>query len=104
MRAEDSVLERWRGNHHRQDVVEHFCRDFFPPQKEAGKNGVCEIGGALASVLQDGYFKDPSGKADKTGSDGAGAGENFGVNKDNMDQLKKQLEKAMKQIPDFDKL
>ena len=104
MRAEDSVLERWRGNHHRQDVVEHFCRDFFPPQKEAGKNGVCEIGGALASVLQDGYFKDPSGKADQTGSDGAGAGENFGVNKDNMDQLKKQLEKAMKQIPDFDKL
>jgi len=40
--------------HLRQDVVGHFCRDFFPPQKEAGKNGVCEIGGALASVLRDG--------------------------------------------------
>jgi PAS domain S-box-containing protein len=38
----------------RQDVVGHFCRDFFPPQKEAGKNGVCEIGGALASILRDG--------------------------------------------------
>jgi chemotaxis protein MotB len=51
-----------------------------------------------------GYFKDPSGKADKTGSDRAGVGENFVVNKDNMAQLKKQMEKAMKQIPDFDKL
>jgi diguanylate cyclase (GGDEF)-like protein/PAS domain S-box-containing protein len=38
----------------RQDVVGHFCRDFFPPQKEDGKNGICEIGGALASVLRDG--------------------------------------------------
>jgi diguanylate cyclase (GGDEF)-like protein/PAS domain S-box-containing protein len=40
--------------HLRQDVVGHFCRDFFPPRKEHGKNGVCEIGGALASVLRDG--------------------------------------------------
>jgi diguanylate cyclase (GGDEF)-like protein/PAS domain S-box-containing protein len=40
--------------HLRQDVVGHFCRDFFPPQKEAGQNGVCELGGALASVLRDG--------------------------------------------------
>jgi chemotaxis protein MotB len=51
-----------------------------------------------------GYFRDPSGKADKTGSDRAGVGENLVVNKDNMDQLKQQLEKAMKQILDFDKL
>jgi chemotaxis protein MotB len=51
-----------------------------------------------------GYFKDPSGTADKTGSDRAGVGENFVVNKDNMDQLKQQLETAMKQVPDFDKL
>jgi diguanylate cyclase (GGDEF)-like protein/PAS domain S-box-containing protein len=40
--------------HLRQDVVGHFCRDFFPPQKEAGKNGVCQLGGPLASVLRDG--------------------------------------------------
>jgi chemotaxis protein MotA len=40
----------------RQDVVGHFCRDFFPPQKEEGKDGVCEIGGALASVLRDGLM------------------------------------------------
>jgi chemotaxis protein MotB len=51
-----------------------------------------------------GYFRDPSGTANKTGSDRAGVGENFVVNKDNMDQLKQQLEKAMKQVPDFDKL
>jgi chemotaxis protein MotB len=51
-----------------------------------------------------GYFKDPSGKADKTGSDRAGVGENFVVNKDNMDQLKQQLQKAMEKVPDFDKL
>ncbi|MFZ3214982.1 MAG: diguanylate cyclase [Candidatus Acidiferrales bacterium] len=38
----------------RQDVVGHFCRDFFPPQKEEGKDGICEIGGAVASVLRDG--------------------------------------------------
>jgi PAS domain S-box-containing protein len=40
--------------HLRQDVVGHFCRDFFPPQKEAGKNGACQLGGALVSVLRDG--------------------------------------------------
>jgi PAS domain S-box-containing protein len=34
----------------RQDVVGHFCRDLFPPQKEEAKKGICEIGGALASV------------------------------------------------------
>src|SRR5271155_5986420 len=40
--------------HLRQDVVGHFCRDFFPPQKEAGKNGVCEIGGGLAGGVRGG--------------------------------------------------
>ena len=38
----------------RQDVVGHFCKDFFPPQNEEDKMGVCEIGGALAGVLRDG--------------------------------------------------
>jgi two-component system cell cycle response regulator len=38
----------------RQDVVGHFCKDFFPPQNEEDKTGVCEIGGALAGVLRDG--------------------------------------------------
>jgi len=38
----------------RQDVVGHFCKDFFPPQNEEDKAGMCEIGGALAGVLRDG--------------------------------------------------
>jgi PAS domain S-box-containing protein len=37
----------------RQAVVGHSCRDFFPPQKEEAKKGICEIGGARASVLRD---------------------------------------------------
>jgi len=51
-----------------------------------------------------GYFKDPTGKSDKIGSEMAGAKENFVVSKDNMEQLKKQLQEAMKKVPDFDKL
>jgi PAS domain S-box-containing protein len=144
----------------RQDVVGHFRQDFFPPQKEAGKNGVCEIGGALASVLRDGrtaiaeltlrhkaghqvtvrvravpirnrignvigaadivlwltnaskpireavagYFKDPLGVSTKVRSSIGGVDENFVVNKDSMDQLKQQLEKAIREVPNFDKL
>ncbi|HEY0703856.1 MAG TPA: PAS domain S-box protein [Candidatus Acidoferrales bacterium] len=38
----------------RQDVVGHFCRDFFPPQDNEEVTGYCEIGGALAEVLRDG--------------------------------------------------
>lgn len=38
----------------RQDVVGHFCRDFFPPQNNEDATGVCEIGGALSEVLRDG--------------------------------------------------
>lgn len=37
-----------------QEVVGHYCRDFFPPQNEAERAGVCRIGGALAEVLRDG--------------------------------------------------
>jgi len=51
-----------------------------------------------------GYFKDPTGTSEKVGSDMAGAAENFVVNKDNMDQLKDQLQKAIKEVPEFDKL
>lgn len=38
----------------RQDVLGHFCRDFFAPQEQEGQDGACEFGGALASVLRDG--------------------------------------------------
>jgi hypothetical protein len=33
-----------------------------------------------------------------------GAGENFVVNKGNMQQLKEQLQKAIRGVPNFDKL
>ena len=51
-----------------------------------------------------GYFKDPTGTAKKVGSDMAGAGENFVVSKENMKELKEQLQKAIREVPKFDKL
>src|SRR5215475_7765805 len=51
-----------------------------------------------------GYFKDPTGTAKQVGSDMVGSGENFIVNQDNMEQLKEQLQKAIREVPNFDKL
>jgi chemotaxis protein MotB len=51
-----------------------------------------------------GYFKDPTGTSKKVGSNMVGAGENFVLNKDNMPKLKDQLQQAMKQMSDFEKL
>ncbi len=51
-----------------------------------------------------GYFKDPTGTAKQVGSDQVGAAENFVVSKDNMEQLKEQLQKAIKEVPKFDLL
>ena len=51
-----------------------------------------------------GYFKDPTGTAKQVGSDMVGSDENFNVNKDNMEQLKEELQKAIKEVPKFDKL
>jgi chemotaxis protein MotB len=51
-----------------------------------------------------GYFKDPMGTAKKVGSNMVGAGENFVLNKDNMPKLKQQLQQAIKQMADFEKL
>jgi chemotaxis protein MotB len=48
-----------------------------------------------------GYFKDPTGTAKQVGSDMVGAGENFVVNKDNMEELKEQLQQAIKAVPNF---
>src|SRR5215470_9959302 len=44
-----------------------------------------------------GYFKDPTGTARQVGSDMVGAGENFIVSQDNMEQLKEQLQRAVKE-------
>ena len=51
-----------------------------------------------------GYFKDPTGTSKKVGSNMVGAGENFVLTKDNMPKLKEQLQQAMKQMSDFEKL
>ena len=51
-----------------------------------------------------GYFKDPTGTSKQVGSDMAGTGENFIVTKDNMEELKEQLQKAIREVPKFDKL
>ncbi len=51
-----------------------------------------------------GYFKDPTGTSKKVGSNMVGAGENFVLTRDNMPKLKEQLQKAVKQMVDFEKL
>ena len=51
-----------------------------------------------------GYFKDPTGTSKKVGSNMQGAGENFILSRDNMPKLKEQLQSAMRQMSDFDKL
>jgi len=51
-----------------------------------------------------GYFRDPSGTADKKGSAAAGTGENFVLTKDDMPKLKTQLEQKIQEMIDFEKL
>jgi chemotaxis protein MotB len=51
-----------------------------------------------------GYFKDPTGTSKKVGTNQTGSGENFTLTKDNMPKLKEELQKAVRQITNFDKL
>jgi len=51
-----------------------------------------------------GYFKDPSGTSKLVGTDMRGSGDNFAVSKDNMAQLKEELQKHVRQMANFDKL
>ncbi len=51
-----------------------------------------------------GYFKDPTGSSKNVGSDMSGVAENFVVSKDNMQVLKEQLQKAIREVPKFDQL
>ncbi len=51
-----------------------------------------------------GYFKDPSGNSKMVGTDQRGAGDNFIITKDNMAELKEQLQKSVRRLSDFDKL
>jgi len=49
------------------------------------------------------YFRDPSGSGKMTGSATTGTGETLSINKDNMDNLKSELEQALKKSPEFEK-
>ncbi|HTR23223.1 MAG TPA: flagellar motor protein MotB [Terriglobales bacterium] len=51
-----------------------------------------------------GYFKDPTGTAKKVGTNQNGSGENFQLTKENMAQLKDQLQKSIHKINDLEKL
>jgi chemotaxis protein MotB len=51
-----------------------------------------------------GYFKDPTGTSKKVGSNMAGTGENFILTRDNMPKLKDQIQQAIRQLNDFEKL
>jgi len=51
-----------------------------------------------------GYFKDPAGTANKIGSNKAGVAEAIAITKDDMPKLKDELEKAIRGIPNFEKL
>jgi chemotaxis protein MotB len=50
------------------------------------------------------YFRDPSGSGKMRGSSSVGSGEGMALTKDNMEDLKENLEQALKQSPDFEKL
>jgi chemotaxis protein MotB len=51
-----------------------------------------------------GYFKDPSGTGNLKGSTKEGTGKSVTITKENMEQLKNDMEKAMQKMADFDKL
>src|ERR1700726_3445320 len=51
-----------------------------------------------------GYFKDPTGTSKKVGSNMVGSGENFTLTKDNMPKLKEELQMAVRQMANFEKL
>jgi chemotaxis protein MotB len=56
-------------------------------------------------VAVGGYFKDPTGKSKKVGNGESGAvGENFVVNKDNMDKIKDELASAIHKVNITEKL
>lgn len=55
-------------------------------------------------VAVGGYFKDPTGTAKKVGTNLSGAGENFSLTKQNMSELKEQLQKSIRSINDLENL
>jgi chemotaxis protein MotB len=55
-------------------------------------------------VAVGGYFKDPTGTSKKVGTNLSGAGENFSLSKQNMSELKEQLQKSIHRITDLENL
>jgi chemotaxis protein MotB len=55
-------------------------------------------------VAVGGYFKDPTGNSKMVGTNERGSGENFTITKENMNKLKEELQKAVRQVTDFEKL
>ena len=51
-----------------------------------------------------GYFRDPTGTSRKVGSNQNGSGQNVDLTKQNMAQLKEQLQKSIRNINDLEKL
>ena len=55
-------------------------------------------------VAVGGYFKDPTGTSKKVGTNLTGAGENFSLTKQNMAELKEQLQKSIHRITNLENL
>ncbi len=55
-------------------------------------------------VAVGGYFKDPTGTSRKVGSNQSGTGENFLLTRQNMAELKEQLNKSIRSMDHLDKL
>src|SRR3954462_2973385 len=51
-----------------------------------------------------GYFQDPKGAGKEVGTNRFGAGDAMPLNKDEMPQLRKRLEQAMKKMNDFPRI
>src|ERR1700683_2024597 len=51
-----------------------------------------------------GYFSNPTGNSKLVGSGMAGSGDSLNISRDNMDQLKEELQKAVSQMPEFEKV
>ncbi len=52
----------------------------------------------------EGYFKDPTGTSKKVGTNQSGTGDNFQLTRQNLGQLKEQLQKSIRSINDLEKL
>jgi chemotaxis protein MotB len=55
-------------------------------------------------VAVGGYFRDPTGTANKVGTNQSGVGESFPLTKQNLAELKEQLQKRIRAINDLEKL